>query len=83
MDEWTQQLMGLSESEITFLKQFMMLPEEAQILVRLIIQGDPEQSLEAEMALYDMLEERGEDVSELRASMKQRLEEESAAASKE
>ena len=72
MDEFTKQLMHWSDEEVSFLEQYAKLPKDIQDLFRLFIQGDNEQSLEAEATLIEILEGRGHDVSELRDRMEKR-----------
>jgi len=74
MNELMKEIMQLSDEEAQFLDDYASLPEDIQILFRLWFSGDPEQSLEAEKTLYDILEQQGHDVSELRESMNRRIE---------
>ena len=76
MDELTKQILQLTDEEVQMLEDYASLPEDIQALFRLWFEGDPEQSQEAERTLYDILEQRGHDVSELRESMARRIEEE-------
>ena len=72
MDDFTKRLMNISDEEASFIEQYAKLPKDIQDLFRLFIQGNNEQSLEAEATLIDILEGRGHDVSELRQRMEER-----------
>lgn len=72
IDDRTKQLLNWSDEEVEFLEQYAQLPKDIQDLFRLYIQGDNEQSLEAEATLIDILEGRGHDVTELRERMERR-----------
>ncbi len=72
IDDRTKELLHLSDEDIQFVEQYAKLPKDIQDLFRLFMQGDIEQSLEAEATLIDILESRGHDVTVLRERMEHR-----------